>query len=70
MIEVFKMSNGYFDESAMPNWPRNFDTRARGNSLKLMHVRSRLDQRKFSFCSRVVGYWNSLSNYVVIWHLL
>ncbi len=33
--------------------------------MKLMHVRSRLDQRKFSFCSRVVGYWNSLPDYVV-----
>ena len=60
MIEVFKILNGYCDESAMPNLPRNFDTRPRGNSLKLMHVRSRLDQLKFSFCSRVVGYWNSL----------
>ena len=65
MIEVFKILNGYYDESAMPNLPRNFDTRTRCNSLKLMHVRSRLDQRKFSFCSRVVGYWNSLPDYVV-----
>ena len=65
MIEVFKILNGYCDESVMPNLPRNFDTRTRGNSLKLMHVRSRLDQRKFSFCSRVVGYWNSLPDYVV-----
>ena len=65
MIEVFKILNGYCDESAMPNLPRNFDTRPRGNSLKLMHVRSRLDQLKFSFCSRVVGYWNSLPDYFV-----
>src|SRR6266516_4198338 len=55
MIEVCKMLNGYYDESAMPNLPRNFDTRTPGNSLKLMHVRSRLDQRKFSFCSRVLA---------------
>src|SRR3989442_4362913 len=58
MIEAFKILNDYYDESAMPNLPRNLDTRTRGNSLKLMHVRSRIDQRKLSFCSRVVGYWN------------
>ena len=40
MIEIFKILNGYYDESAMPNLPRNFDTRTRGNSLKLMHFRS------------------------------
>ena len=65
MIEVFKILNGYYDESCVPNLPRNFDTRTRGNSLKLMHVRTKLDMRKFSFCSRVVGYWNSLPDYVV-----
>ena len=56
MIEVFKILNGYYDESTVPVLPRNFDTRTRGNSLKLMHIRSKLDLRKFSFCSRVVGY--------------
>ena len=52
-------------QSVMPNLPRNFYTRTRGNSLKLMHVRSRFDQRKFSFCLRVVDYWDSLPDYVV-----
>ena len=28
MIEAFKMLNGYYDESVMPNLPRNFDTRS------------------------------------------
>ena len=43
MIEVFKILNGYYDENTIPNLPRNLDTRTRGNSLKLMHIRSRLD---------------------------
>ena len=65
MIEVFKILNGYYDESCVPNLPINLDTRTRVNSLKLIHIRSKLDQRKFSFCSRVVGHWNSLPDYVV-----
>ena len=62
MIEVFKILNGYHDGSSLPNLPRKFDTRTRGNSLKLMHIRSKLDKRKYSFCSRVVCYWNSLDS--------
>ena len=65
MIEVFKILNSYYDESCVPNLSRNFDTRTRGNSLKLIHTRSKLDIRKYSFCSRVVGFWNSLPDYVV-----
>ena len=65
MIEVFKILNSYYDESCVPNLPRNFDTRTRGNSFKLLHTRSKLDIRKFSFCSRVVGFWNSLPDYIV-----
>ena len=65
MIEVFTLLNGYYDESVTFDLSRYFDIRTRGNSLKLMHTRSRLDQRKIYFCSRLVGYWNSLSDYVV-----
>jgi len=65
MIEVFKILNGYYDESVVPCLTRNLDARTRGNSLKLLHYRSKHDLRKFSFCSRVVGFWNSLPNYVV-----
>ena len=35
------------------------------NSLKLLHVRSHYDLKKYSFCSRVVGLWNSLPDCVV-----
>jgi len=65
MIEVFKICNGYYDESNVPRLPKNLDTRTRGNSLKLLLIRSKIDLRKFSFCSRVVGYWNSLPDYIV-----
>src|SRR6267154_1138467 len=59
MIEVFKLLNGYYDESAIVDLPRSFDTRTRGNSFKLKHIRSRLDQRKFSFlftCCRLLEF--------------
>ena len=65
MIEVFKILNGYYDESIVPMLPRNFNIRTRGNSLKLLHTRTKLDIRKYSFCTRVIGFWNSLPDNVV-----
>ena len=49
-----------------PSLLRNFDTRTRGNALKLLHSRSRLDIRKHSFTSRIVNLWNGLPNWVVL----
>ena len=46
MIEVFKILNGFYDASVTPTLLRNCDTRTRGNDLKLMHNRSRLDIKK------------------------
>ena len=66
MIEVFKILNGYYDECVVPDVLRNMNDRTRGNSLKLLHIRSRLDLNKHSFCSRVVGVWNSLPDSVVL----
>ena len=43
MIEVFKILNGFYDASVAPILPRNYDLRTRGNDLKLIHSRSRLD---------------------------
>jgi hypothetical protein len=65
MIETYKILNGIYDSSVVPILNRNLDSRTRGNSLKLMHSRSKYDLRKYSFCSRVVGAWNSLPDYVV-----
>jgi ribonucleases P/MRP protein subunit RPP40 len=66
MIEVFKILNGYYDASVAPSLLRNYDTRTRGNALKLLHSRSRLDIRKHSFTSRIVNLWNGLPNWVVL----
>ena len=60
MIEVYKILTGLYDADVVPCLIRNTDNRTRGNSLKLMHTRSHYDLRKFSFCSRMVGVWNSL----------
>jgi hypothetical protein len=66
MIETFKILNGIYDSHAVPILPRNSDTRTRGNSLKLLHVRSTYDVRKFSFASRIVNLWNSLPDHIIL----
>ena len=57
---------GYYDECVAPRLLRNVDSKTRGISLKLLRVRSRIDLKKFSFCNRVVGLWNSLPDSVVL----
>jgi len=65
MIEVFKIINGLYDSKVVPTIIRNFDSRTRGNSFKLMVVRCKYDVSKYGFCNRVVNLWNSLSNTIV-----
>ena len=65
MIEVYKILSGVHNSNIAPNLVRSTDIRTRGNSLKLSHTRSHYDLRKHSFCSRVVGVWNSLPDNVV-----
>ena len=43
MIEVYKILTGLYDSDIAPTLIRNNDNRTRGNSLKLMHNRSRYD---------------------------
>ena len=66
MIEVYKILHGFYDVDVVPIILRNYNTRTRGNDLKLLHSRSRLDVRKYSFSSRIVGLWNMLPNWVVL----
>ena len=65
MIQVYKILTGFYDADVAPILIRNTDSRTRGNSLKLSHIRSHYDIKKFSFCSRVVGLWNALPDHVV-----
>ena len=66
MIETYKILNGFYDTDVVPSLPRNYDSRTRGNFLKLLHMRPKFDLRKYSFSSRVVGAWNSLPDSVVL----
>ena len=66
MIETYKILNGFYDTDVVPSLPRNYDSRTRGNSLKLLHMRPRYDLRKYYFSSRVVGAWNALPDSVVL----
>ena len=65
MLEVYKIINQVYETQITPVLLRNHDTRTRGNSCKLLVERSKLDTRKFSFCSRIVNAWNSLPNDVI-----
>ena len=49
LIEVFKILHSYYDPRIAPTLIRNYDSRTRGNSLKLMHLRTNLDLRKYFF---------------------
>ena len=66
MIEVYKILHIFYDPSVAPTLACNYDTRTRGNDLKLFHNRSKLDVKKYSFSSRIVNLWNNLPNYVVL----
>ena len=65
MIEVYKILHNFYSPSVAPVLLRNCSSTTRGNSLKLLVQRCRLDVRKYSFCNRVVNFWNSLPDNVV-----
>jgi hypothetical protein len=65
MIEVYKIISGLYYADVASIIDGNLDNRTRGNVCKLLVKRCRLDVRKFSFCSRVVQFWNFLPDDVV-----
>jgi hypothetical protein len=65
MIQVYHILHNKYEPDIAPVLARNLDSRTRGNSLKLLVERCNVDIRKFSFCNRVVNYWNALPEIVV-----
>ena len=66
MIEVYKIVSGIYDPKVCEDlFQLNVDNRTRGSSKKLFKGRSRLNLRKYSFCSRVVDNWNGLREEIV-----
>ena len=64
MITLFKLLHGKIDSSLHNAFVYNtFNTR--GNDFKLVKNRSHLNCRTYSFVSRVINVWNSLSNNIV-----
>jgi hypothetical protein len=66
MIEVFKMTSGYYDSKTPGILNQNTTDRGlRGHSKKIQKHRARLDVRKYSFSHRVVDVWNGLPEKVI-----
>jgi len=65
MIEVYKVITGKYDSSVSVQIPTNEESFTRGNKYKLIRDSFRLDIWKYSFSSRIVNIWNSLTNQVV-----
>ncbi|XP_071160820.1 uncharacterized protein [Mytilus edulis] len=66
MIETYKITTGVYDSKVTEGlFTRNTSSTTRGNSMKLVKYRSRLDIRKYYFTNRVVEVWNSLPDIVV-----
>ena len=68
MIEVFKILNGIYDTHATIGMMElNTQAITRGQNKKLKKQSCRLrNVRKYSFTSRVVDIWNSLSEEIIV----
>ena len=66
MIEVYKYINGFYKVDSPKLLFADAETRdLRGNTKKLLKVRSRLNVRSSYFSNRIVNSWNSLPDNVV-----
>jgi ribonuclease P/MRP protein subunit RPP40 len=65
MLETFKILNGMYDPDLVPTFSMSTNIRTRGHTLKLEVERAKYDLRKYSFTSRVVSVWNTLSEDIV-----
>ena len=66
MIETYKIVTGKYDTRGTKGlFTCNISSTTRGNSLKLVKHRSRLDLRKYYSTNRVMELWNSLPHNVV-----
>jgi len=65
MIETYKILNGIYDKTVMPNIPVSLESHTRGNSLKIVNCCCHYDLRKYSFCNRITNVWNSLLEDIV-----
>ena len=70
MIEVFKLSHGYYDQDAVKNFMHfraneSREHRFRGHKYNIYKERYNKDIRKYSFKGRVTEQWNNLPDIVV-----
>ena len=65
MIEVYKILSGKYDAQIVPNLAKIETVATRGNSFEFKTERFKYDLRKFSFTSRIVNLWNSLTDSIV-----
>jgi len=65
MIGVYKIVHHYYDSKTAVKMNFNSFQTTRGNNYKLQKFVCHYNLRIYSFCSRVVNVWNSLSNNVV-----
>jgi hypothetical protein len=66
MIEAYKIMSDQYDSRMVPTLIQSNNVGTRGHSLKLQTERSKYDLRKFSFPSRIVKGWNSLTDNIVL----
>ena len=70
MIEMYKLSHGYYDEGATKNFMKfrsshERDHVFRGHKFNIFKERCKKDIRRYSFKGRVTDQWNNLPDKIV-----